>query len=40
MLHFTGIIDEAEARDTLDALQNMFEVEPDVGGLLFGEERG
>ena len=33
-------IDEAEARDTLDALQNMFEVEPDVGGLLFGEERG
>ncbi|MEW7312756.1 HypC/HybG/HupF family hydrogenase formation chaperone [Buttiauxella gaviniae] len=35
-----SIIDEAEARDTLDALQNMFEVEPDVGGLLFGEERG
>ncbi|MFP2505895.1 HypC/HybG/HupF family hydrogenase formation chaperone [Buttiauxella gaviniae] len=35
-----AIIDEAEARDTLDALQNMFEVEPDVGGLLFGEERG
>ena len=34
-----AIIDEAEARDTLDALQNMFEVEPDVGGLLFGEER-
>lgn len=35
-----SIIDEAEARDTLDALQNMYEVEPDVGGLLFGEERG
>lgn len=34
-----SIIDEAEARDTLDALQNMFEVEPDVGALLYGEER-
>nr|WP_318383747.1 HypC/HybG/HupF family hydrogenase formation chaperone [uncultured Enterobacter sp.] len=32
-----SVIDEAEARDTLDALQNMFEVEPDVGALLFGE---
>ncbi|MDI8083860.1 hydrogenase assembly chaperone, partial [Salmonella enterica subsp. enterica serovar Kentucky] len=30
---------EAEARDTLDALQNMFDVEPDVGALLYGEER-
>lgn len=34
-----SVIDEAEARDTLDALQNMFEVEPDVGALLYGEER-
>ncbi|MGS4817922.1 HypC/HybG/HupF family hydrogenase formation chaperone [Raoultella terrigena] len=34
-----SIINEAEARDTLAALQNMFEVEPDVGALLFGEER-
>ncbi|EYI88450.1 hydrogenase assembly chaperone, partial [Salmonella enterica subsp. enterica serovar Heidelberg str. N18413] len=25
--------------DTLDALQNMFDVEPDVGALLYGEER-
>lgn len=33
-----SVIDEAEARDTLDALQNMFEVEPDVGALLYGEE--
>lgn len=33
-----SIIDEAEARDTLDALQNMFEVEPDVGALLYGED--
>ncbi|MDU7373970.1 MAG: hydrogenase assembly chaperone, partial [Klebsiella michiganensis] len=23
----------------LEALQNMFEVEPDVGALLYGEER-
>lgn len=35
-----SIIDEVEARDTLDALQNMFELEPDVGALLYGEERG
>ncbi|MDE1187774.1 MAG: HypC/HybG/HupF family hydrogenase formation chaperone [Pantoea sp.] len=35
-----SVIDEAEARDTLDALQNMFAVEPDVGALLYGEERG
>ena len=35
-----SVIDEAEARDTLDALQNMFEVEPDVGALLYGEEHG
>jgi len=33
-----SIIDEVEARDTLDALQKMFEVEPDVGPLLYGEE--
>lgn len=25
-----SVINEAEARDTLDALQNMFDVEPDV----------
>ena len=31
--------DEDEARDTLAALQNMFDVEPDVGALLYGEER-
>ena len=34
-----SIINEAEARDTLEALQNMFDVEPDVGALLYGEER-
>lgn len=34
-----SVINEEEARDTLAALQNMFEVEPDVGALLFGEER-
>lgn len=34
-----SVINEAEARDTLDALQNMFEVEPDVGALLYGKER-
>ena len=34
-----SIINEAEARDTLEALQNMFEVESDVGALLYGEER-
>lgn len=34
-----SIINEAEARDTTEALQNMFEVEPDVGALLYGEER-
>ena len=34
-----SLIDEQEALDTLDALQNMFEVEPDVGPLLYGEER-
>ena len=34
-----SIINEAEARDTLEALQNMFEVEPNVGALLYGEER-
>lgn len=34
-----SVINEAEARDTLDALQNIFDVEPDVGALLYGEER-
>ncbi|MBS7442639.1 HypC/HybG/HupF family hydrogenase formation chaperone [Enterobacter sp. 120016] len=34
-----SVINEAEARDTLDALQNMFDLEPDVGALLYGEER-
>ena len=34
-----SVINEEEARDTLDALQNMFDVEPDVGALLYGEER-
>lgn len=34
-----SVINEAEARDTLDALQNMFDVGPDVGALLYGEER-
>ncbi|EPN4483342.1 TPA: HypC/HybG/HupF family hydrogenase formation chaperone [Klebsiella aerogenes] len=34
-----SVINEAEARDTLEALQNMFKVEPDVGALLYGEER-
>ncbi|HGF0768423.1 TPA: HypC/HybG/HupF family hydrogenase formation chaperone [Kluyvera georgiana] len=34
-----SVINEEEARDTLAALENMFEVEPDVGALLFGEER-
>lgn len=33
-----SVINEGEALDTLAALQNMFEVEPDVGPLLFGEE--
>lgn len=34
-----SIINEDEARDTFEALHNMFEVEPDVGALLYGEER-
>lgn len=34
-----SVINEAGARDTLDALQNMFDVEPDVGALLYGEEQ-
>ena len=34
-----SVINEAEARDTLEARQNMFDVEPDVGALLYGEER-
>lgn len=34
-----SVIDEAEARDTLAALQNMFDVEPDVGALMWGEDR-
>ena len=33
-----SVIDEAEALDTLAALQHMYELEPDVGPLLFGEE--
>ncbi|ELY4299680.1 HypC/HybG/HupF family hydrogenase formation chaperone [Cronobacter turicensis] len=33
-----SLINEREARDTLDTLQTMFEVEPDVGALLYGEE--
>lgn len=32
-----SVIDEEEARNTLAALQNMFDVEPDVGALLYGE---
>jgi len=34
-----SVIDEHEARETLAALQNMFEVEPDVGALMWGEDR-
>jgi len=34
-----SVINEEEARETLAALQNMYDVEPDVGALLFGEER-
>lgn len=34
-----SVINEGEARETLAALQNMYDVEPDVGALLFGEER-
>ncbi len=34
-----SVINEAEALDTLAALQNMFDVEPDVGALLYGEEK-
>lgn len=30
-LCLVSVINEAEARDTLDALQNMFDVEPDIG---------
>ncbi len=33
-----SVINEEEALDTLAALQNMFDVEPDVGPLLYGEE--
>ncbi|WP_426711784.1 HypC/HybG/HupF family hydrogenase formation chaperone [Cronobacter muytjensii] len=33
-----SLINERDARETLEALQNMFEVEPDVGALLYGEE--
>ncbi|WP_312979808.1 HypC/HybG/HupF family hydrogenase formation chaperone [Atlantibacter sp.] len=33
-----SVIDEQEARETLEALHNMYEVEPDVGVLLFPEE--
>ena len=34
-----SVINEEEAQETLAALQNMYDVEPDVGALLFGEER-
>jgi len=34
-----SVINEREAKETLAALQNMFAVEPDVGALLFGEEK-
>lgn len=34
-----SVINEDEAHETLAALQNMYDVEPDVGALLFGEER-
>ncbi|CAI8920812.1 MULTISPECIES: HypC/HybG/HupF family hydrogenase formation chaperone [Kosakonia] len=34
-----SVINEEEALDTLAALQNMFDVEPDVGALLYGEEK-
>ncbi|KAA8996880.1 HypC/HybG/HupF family hydrogenase formation chaperone [Affinibrenneria salicis] len=34
-----SVIDPREARATLDALQAMFDVEPDVGALLYGEEK-
>ena len=34
-----SVINEDEARETLAALQNMYDVEPDVGALLCGEER-
>lgn len=33
-----SVIDEHEARETLEALHNMYDVEPDVGVLLFPEE--
>lgn len=35
-----SVIDEAEALDTLAALQHMLELEPDVGPLLYGEGNG
>ena len=34
-----SVINVDEAHETLAALQNMYDVEPDVGALLFGEER-
>lgn len=34
-----SVINEHEAKETLAALQNMFAVEPDVGALLYGEEK-
>lgn len=34
-----SVINEEEALDTLAALQNMCDVEPDVGALLYGEEK-
>lgn len=35
-----SVLDEQEALATLAALQNMYAVEPDVGVLLYGEEKG
>ncbi|BDH47711.1 hydrogenase assembly protein HypC [Salmonella enterica subsp. enterica serovar Choleraesuis] len=32
-----SVLDEQEARQTLAALQEMHEMEPDVGALLYGE---
>ncbi|MFS1563021.1 MAG: HypC/HybG/HupF family hydrogenase formation chaperone [Candidatus Arsenophonus phytopathogenicus] len=34
-----NVIDEHAALDTLAALQNMYDLEPDVGILLYGEEK-
>ncbi|POW31079.1 HypC/HybG/HupF family hydrogenase formation chaperone [Pectobacterium atrosepticum] len=34
-----SVIDEQEALNTLEILQKMFGVEPDVGVLLYGEDQ-